>query len=433
MTFKEVVAPFKERNVVFYLIGGVFFFWSFWLIQLNLSWVLYKVTKSPLHLGLFGFLANIPMIVELPIAGFVADRFDRRKIILTALVVWVASTVLLLGFVLVHDIQLWVVLVAGIVYGSIFAFVKPASDALVCSVVERKEELHRVIGVNGASNKLMQFFASALNALLHMIWISFIAASALITSIVLSVISFFCFIQIKVPPQKKEETIDQPMHSLWAGFQFVFSYWPIWTTTIMSAISLGVVIALLFQLPIFAGAILSGNIQYLNYLYLAGGIGGMGGGFMLAMRMKSKGLLKLATIMMAVLGLALIGFALSSRLGLSLFFMFLIDGCCVFVFASCGASIQYLIEDEKRGRIMGIYSMFGIGFIPFANLLMGIFGNAFGIVATVIGAGVVCILAAIIYWLIIPKNKREVQKIFEEIDVVDPEIGGKLYFLSQRL
>ena len=162
-------------------------------------------------------------------------------------------------------------------------------------------------------------------------------------------------------------------------------------------------------------------------------MGGMGGGLMLALRMKSKGLLRLATIMMAVLGVALIGFALSRTLAISLILMFVIDGCCIFVFASCGAAIQYLIEDEKRGRIMSIYSMFCIGLIPFANLAMGFFGSAFGIIVTVMGAGVICILAAIIYWLIIPKNKVAIQKIFDEIDVVDPEAGEKLYSVPLRL
>ncbi len=425
-SFKEEIAPFKPRNIKFYVLGDVLFFLSFWLIQLNLSWVIYTITRSPLHLGVLGFLVNLPLLIMLPFSGILADRFNRRKIILLAQVIWAIPTLLLIIVSSLGKVHLGLIFFVGLIYGSLFALVKPSSDAMIRDIVEHKKDLHRIIGVDSAANKVMQFVASALNAIIRVIWVT-TSTAAFVVSIILTTFAFICFFKVKPRQYLTEESKEKPMHQLVEGFRYVFSLFPVWTTMIMGAIALIITIALLFQLPVFAGTILAGDIHYLNYLYIAAGVGGMGGGVILALRVRSKGLLKLMTLAMLILGLALIGFALSRIIYLSVIFMFMTDGCVIFIFASCAAAIQYLIVDAKRGRVMSIYSMFCVGLMPFGILIMGVVGYFIGITITVIATGVICLIAAVVYWMLMPKNKRLVDLIYQELRTEDPEAGQKLF------
>jgi len=425
-SLQEEIAPFKPRNIKFYISGDILFFLSFWLIQLNLSWVIYTITRSPLHLGVLGFLVNLPLLILLPFSGILADRFNRRKIILLAQAIWTLPTLVLIVVSSLGKVPLGLIFCVGLVYGSLFALVKPSSDAMIRDIVEHKKDLHRIIGVDSAANKVMQFVASALNAIIRVIWVT-TATAAFVTSIILTIFAFICFFKVKPNQRLTEESKEKPLRQLIEGFQYVFSLFPVWTTMIMGAIALIITIALLFQLPVFAGTILSGDIHYLNYLYIAAGVGGMTGGVVLAVRVRSKGLLKLMTLMMGILGIALIGFALSRVIYLSVFFMFVTDGCVIFIFASCAAAIQYLIVDAKRGRVMSIYSMFCVGLMPFGILIMGVLGYFVGIVITVIATGVLCLIAAVVYWLLIPKNKIHIQRIYQELKAEDPEAGQKLF------
>lgn len=423
-SIKEEIAPFKTRNISSFLGGDILFFLNFWLIQLNLSWVIYSISKSPLKLGILGFLVDLPLLILLPFAGLLADRFNRRKMILVCIIIWFIPTLILIGYSWFSEVTMPIILGVGIIYGCLFAFVKPASDALIRDIVEHKRDMHRVIAMDSAANKVTQFIASGLNGFIHLLWTAF---AVYVTSFILNMIAFVFIFRIKAKQKISEEVEQHMMHEFGVGFKYVFSSLPLWSTMIMGSIGLVITISLLFQLPVFAGTVLGGDIHYLNYLYYAAGAGGMTGGVLLALRLKSKGLLKLMTLAMVVLGLALIGFSWSRHIYLTVIFMFIIDACVIFIFASCAAAIQYLVSDEKRGRVMGIYSMFCVGLIPFGTLLLGVFGELFTIVITVFVVGLLCIVAAVLYFLILPKNRRLVQKIYEERGATDAKKGQRLF------
>lgn len=423
-SIKEELAPFKERNIDLFLSGDTVFFLNFWLIQLNLSWVIYSISKSPLKLGILGFLVDLPLLILLPFAGLLADRFNRRRMIIAAIFIWFIPTSILIGFSWFSEVTMPIILSVGVIYGCLFAFTKPASDALIRDIVKHKEDMHRVIALDSAANKVTQFLASFVNGLLHILWTAF---AVYIASFLLNLIALILIFRIKAKQHVSEAVQQHMFHEFGEGFRYVFKSLPIWTTMIMGSIGLIITISLLFQLPVFAGTVLKGNIHYLNFLYFAAGAGGMTGGVLLALRLHSKGLLKLMTLAMIVLGLGLIGFSLSTKIYISVIFMFVIDGCVIFIFASCAAAIQYLVEDEKRGRVMGIYSMFCVGLIPFGTLLLGIAGEYVGVVVTVFSVGILCFIAAILYFLIMPKNKKIVAKIYENLETTDSEAGQKLF------
>lgn len=421
---QKEIRPFREKNVRLLLFGDIFLFLSFWLIQIDLSWEIYKITKSSLHLGLLGFLINIPMILMLPIGGVLADRYDRRLIILGSLVVWCVPTALLVTYTFFSQIQMPLILFAGIIYGCLFAIIKPPCDALVRDVVARKADIHRVIGVDGAANKIMQFAAAALDSMLRLFGGVLASYSS---SLVLAFLAFFSFFRIE--PHAESSLSEEDLGALAqfkAGFSHVFTNAPIWSTTFLAAFALGVAIALLFQLPFFAGTILKGNVNNLHYLYFAGGIGGTTGGILLGLLLHSKGILKLTALSLFIMGVSLIVFAFSRQVAMSVIFMFLIDGTMIFTYASANAAIQYIVMDTKRGRVMSIFAMMTIGFIPLFSLFFGVFGHLIGITYTVAGAGLLCILAALLYRLIMPHNQRQIKRILDSFKHDKSEPNDKL-------
>ncbi len=412
--FKKVIAPFRPRNVRLFIAGDFMFFLSFWIIQINLSWLIYRITESSFRLGLLGFLVNLPMVLITPFSGWLADRFNRRYIILISQTIWFVTTVLVILVTIFAKISLPIVLVAGVIYGAVFALVKPASDALVRDIVRQKGDIHRVMAVDAASNKITQFLGSAIATVIFSIFKTLVAA--LISSLVLNTMAFLSFFGLRISRHVNIESGKHPLKEMKQGFAYTFEHLPIWSTTVMASIALVVTVAILFQLPVFAGKVLGGSERYLHYLYFAAGGGGMAGGVLLGLRIRSKGLLKLMVLAMFILGIMLVGFAYSDKIYLSVIFMFITDGTVIFIFAACAAVIQYLVDDKLRGRVMGIFSMFCFAMIPIGNILLGALGTLVGIQLAVSVLGAFCVIAAICYICVLPRIRAQAIRIMEAMD-----------------
>jgi len=82
MPFDDISKKQSQINIGFFTLGQIFTFMVFWLIQINLSWLAYHLSGSAFLLGILGFIINLPMLIFMPYAGVLSDKYSRKKIII---------------------------------------------------------------------------------------------------------------------------------------------------------------------------------------------------------------------------------------------------------------------------------------------------------------------------------------------------------------
>jgi len=166
--------------------------------------------------------------------------------------------------------------------------------------------------------------------------------------------------------------------------------------------------------PIFAEDILKGGAETLGFLMAASGVGALAGGIYLATRQTILGIGRLIAIAPAILGIGLIGFSLSRLLPLSLFTMLFVGLGTILQIAASNTFLQTIVEDDKRGRLMSLYTMSFLGMIPVGNLLGGFLANNIGAFNTLIIDAIACILGSIIFSRELPALRKLIRPIYEQ-------------------
>ena len=337
-----------------------------WMQIVAQGWLIYRLSHSAFLLALDQFLGGIPIFLFSLIGGVVADRVERRRILLGSQYVQMASAGLLTILVLTHHVQVWHILCLSFVSGFAQAFGGPAYQALIPTLVE-KEDMPNAIALNSiqfnvavmigpalagqALGKLGESWCFGLNAL------SFLAP---IVSLSLITARFL--------PQKTTESM---FSSLKEGIKFVRSQASMEALIILAFCMTGLSMPMRTYIPVFVKDIFHrGPETYGNLLALMGvgsicgslGIAGLG-------NIKKKGRIALGAL--ACLGLGIFGFALSKSLPFSGVMMVLAGASMMAVFANVNSLVQLITTNEMRGRVMSVYNVAFRGGMPMGNLLSG--------------------------------------------------------------
>lgn len=120
----------------------------------------------------------------------------------------------------------------------------------------------------------------------------------------------------------------------------------------------------------------------------------------------------------AILGIGLIAFAVSRFLPLSLFTMLFVGLGTILQIAASNTFLQTIVEEDKRGRLMSLYTMSFLGMIPVGSLLGGALASSIGAPNTLIIDGIACIIGSIVFYRKLPTLKKFVQPIYEQKGII---------------
>ena len=173
--------------------------------------------------------------------------------------------------------------------------------------------------------------------------------------------------------------------------------------------------------PIFATEILKGGSETLGFLMGASGIGALIGGIYLSSRQSILGLGKIITIAPAIWGGGLIGFSLSNTLWFSLLMMLIAGFGSILLIASSNTFLQTIVEDDKRGRLMSLFTMSFIGMVPLGNLFAGSLANIIGAPSTLTLSGIGCVLGSFLFSRQLPTLRRFIRPLYLKLGILQPE------------
>jgi MFS family permease len=362
-TFRKVFKAFQYRDFRLMWIGACMSSIGTWMQIVAQGWLIYRLSHSPRLLGIDQFLGGLPIFLFTLIGGVVADRVERRKILLVSQYIQMASAAALTVLVAFGVVHIWEILCLSFVSGFAQAFGGPAYSALIPTLVDR-EDMPNAIALNSIQFNLAVTVGPALAGitLAHLgeKWcFGLNAVSFLAPVISLSIIT------ARFLPQKSAETMYK---SLLQGFRFI------WSQGAMAGIIL-LAFAMTFlsmptrtYIPVFVKDIFGrGAETYGNMLSLMG-IGSIVGSLAMAWagNISKKG--RFALLALICLGAGISIFSFSKSLPLSYGVLVTVGASMMAVFATVISLVQLIVTDEMRGRVMSVYNFAFRGGMPMGNL-----------------------------------------------------------------
>lgn len=393
MTLPATLRALRYRNMQLFFSGQTISLVGTWMQNVAQAWLVYRLTGSSVLLGLVSFAGQIPVFLAAPVAGIVADRFRRHRVVIVTQTTSMLLAFALAALTLTGTVRIWHIFVLAALGGVVNAFDIPARQALIVDMVSR-EDLMNAIALNSsmfnASRVLGPAVAGLLVASIGEGWCFFANGVSYIAVIV-------GLLFIRVAAHKPVKQPGTPLEDVIEGFRFVIGNPAIHYLMILLGILSLTGMPITVLMPIFADRILHGGARGLGVLMGASGIGALAGALLLASRQSVKGLGRWVAIAAGAFGVSLIVFAVSRSYWLSCALLLPVGFAMMVEMGSSNTLIHTMSPDHLRGRVMSVYSMMFMGMAPIGALVAGVTAGRWGAPATVAGGGVVCIIAAAVF------------------------------------
>ena len=411
MNIKNTFRSLQYRNYLLFFSGQSISLIGTWTQRIATLWLVYRMTGSPLLLGVVGFAGQLPTFLMSPYAGVITDRIDRYKVLLSTQVLAMIQAFILCILFFMHRIEVWQIITLGIVLGLINAFDVPARQSLVIKMVDNKQDLGNAIALNSSMVNAARLIGPSIAGVLIVYFGE--GYCFLINGIsYLFVITTLLFIKIK--PNVKLPDGKNIIQEFREGFYYTFSNITIRTLILLLALVSLVGMPYTILMPVFAGKILHGSSHTFGFLMAATGIGALVGSLYMASRKTVAGLEKLIPASTIIFGCGIIVFALSRNFYFSLFILLFTGLGMIFQMAASNTIIQTIVDERKRGRVMSFYTMAFMGTAPFGSILAGWSANLIGAPDTLVIGGFLCIAGAIAYLVVLPKILKMLTLIYDQ-------------------
>ncbi|MBI3895086.1 MAG: MFS transporter [Acidobacteria bacterium] len=343
-----------------------------WMQQVAQAWLVLDITGSAFYLGLVSFLADLPILLFSLLGGVVADRVDRRKLLLASQYTQMTSAFILTALVLLGRVHIWHILALAFMSGTGMSFGGPAYQALVPGLVKRKDVPNAI-----ALNSIQFNLARVVGPLLAGVALA-AGGAALCFGLnglsFLAVIVSLYLIRATFVPEKTHESV---LDGLRNGFKYMKKHGALGQLSVLGFVSTFCGIPLLTLLPVFARDIFHlGATGYANMM-AASGAGAIIGALFYAAISRQKAHGWLALQVQLIFALLLAAFAFSRNLLLSYVVLFLAGICLITLFAAITSLVQLNVAENMRGRVMSIFMLAFRGGMPLGSLTLGYLAEQF--------------------------------------------------------
>jgi predicted MFS family arabinose efflux permease len=397
-TFRRVFKAFHYRDFRLMWIGACMSSIGTWMQIVAQGWLIYRLSHSPRLLALDQFLAGIPIFLFSIIGGVVADRTERRKILLVSQYIQMGSAAtltILVAFGLTH---VWPILCLSFVSGFAQAFGGPAYQALIPTLVDR-DDMPNAIALNSIQFNLAVTVGPALAGmtLAHLgeKWCFGLNALSFLAPVIsLSIIS------ARYLPEKSGESMFK---SLKQGIHFIWRQGAMVALIILAFAMTFLSMPMRTYIPVFVKDIFHrGPETYGNLLSLMG-VGSIVGSLGVASlgNISKKG--RFALSMLVLLGAGIAGFSFSKALPVSYAMLLLVGASMMAVFATVTSLVQLSVTNEMRGRVMSVYNFAFRGGMPIGNLVSGWLVPAYT-APVVLGVNGFLLIAVALYFLLMQRR-----------------------------
>ena len=339
-----------------------------WMQKVAQNWLVLTVAgpASAFFLGLDSFLGEAPILLFTLVGGVVADRRDRRHLLLMSQYVQMTTAFTLAALVYWDVVRIWHVLTLSVITGVAQAFGGPAHQSLVPSLVD-KEHLPNAIALNSIQFNLARVIGpliagAALTAF------GMAACFGLNGVSFLAVIVALLSLHIKHTPSGTRSRMHEELRG---GLAYVKRQPGLIDLTVLACVTTYLATPLLTFLPLFAQNVFSGGVGQYTRLMACAGAGAVTGALIVAWLGKFNGMGRTALFLQFALGTFIVLFAMTRLIWINALLLFAAGVCMVMVFALLSSLVQLVAPNEMRGRVMSIYMVAFRGGMPLGSLAGG--------------------------------------------------------------
>jgi MFS family permease len=407
----EIITPVEEKKSALARIFHAFSYRDFrllwfgaftsssgtWLQETALAWITLQLTDDPSYLGYLGFLSTAPILIFTLIGGVLADRIDRRRILITSqwLQLTFALTLASLAFFKIPAmILVWSALALAFMTGCVQAFGGPAYQSLVPMLVDKKD-LPNAIALNSIQFQLARVVGASVGSFPFAVFADQMIAAAV--SFGLNGLSFivviFALMSLSVRHISRP-TVGGMRSQLRAGLNFVWHREALRSLTLLAFASTFLGIQVMTFLPAFADDILRIGAKGYFWLVATSGVGAVTGALITAGLGDVVNRGRKALLMQICFGAAIIAFSLTRSAPIATAIIFLAGVFMMILFAMIMSLVQLIVDDDMRGRVMSIYMVAFRGGMPLGGLITGLLSKWFPLPRIILIEGVLLIIIA---------------------------------------
>lgn len=338
-----------------------------WMQTVAQAWVVYSLTDSAFYLGVDAFLATVPMILFSLIGGVVADRIERRRILLASQVFQMTFAAILAVLLFTETVEIWHIFVLSFLTGSVQSFGGPAYQALLPLLVP-KREMTKAIALNSLQFNLARMLGPVLAGLALKelgAAMCFVLNAASFIPVIVSLL----LIRTSFRPERKEQ--KSMLHEMREGVSFVRRDAAISELTLIAFVSTFLGIPMLTLLPVIVKEVFQLGATGYGWMLTASGAGSVSGALLVASigNVKHRG--RAAVLCQVAFAICLLTFAFSNVVWLSAIALFFGGAALLGVVTTVSSLVQMTTTEAMRGRVMSIFMMAFRGGMPLGNLATG--------------------------------------------------------------
>lgn len=365
----------RHRNFRLYWSGQLVSLVGTWMQSVAQGWLMHRLTSSAFMLGLLSFLQFLPVVPFALLAGVVADRVDKRRLLLVTQSLLLLQATLIATVVSAGVVQPWMVLALALAYGCVNTFDLPARQSFVIELTGR-EDLPNGIALNSAAFNTARVLGPAAAGLL-------LAGVGEAACFWLNALSFVAVLAalwaIRVPAREATAADARTVgHTLRAGVRYAWTTPALRDLLVLLAVCAGIGFQYTVLLPVYTRDVLHAGPRVYGALLAAFGAGSLAAAARMTRKLDRWALRRHLLVGLALGGAGFAGFAWIHWLP-AMIAMGAVSGFGLILYvSSTNILIQMTTADEFRGRIMSLYTLMFVGTSPFGSLLAGTVAQRFG-------------------------------------------------------
>jgi MFS family permease len=411
----RIARALRHRNYRLFFAGQTTSLIGTWLTKFAMPWMAYRLTGSAFMLGLVAFCSNAPTSLFAPIAGVLVDRWNRQRTIVITQVFALAQSAALAVFTLAGWMTVWHLMALGAVQGLINAFDMPARQSFLRELIEDKADLPNAIALNSSMVNVAKLIGPVIAAALVGLFGEG-ACFAIDAASYLAVIASLLAIRVTspAPPIARAPVLAQLME----GVRYAAGTPLVRAILVLLAVTSVLAGAYTSMLPVVAAEHLGGGPYTLGILMSAGGLGALSGALYLANRTTVVGLGGVIANTGLTLGGALLALEIAPNLWLAAPLLFVVGLSLMVQMAATNTIIQTIVEPQMLGRVISLYAVAFTGGMPLGAFFEGSIASRIGAVNTLAGAGVLVLLASLVFRRALPALRRVSRARYIELGLI---------------
>ncbi|HSJ55258.1 MAG TPA: MFS transporter [Anaerolineae bacterium] len=381
----------RHRNFRLYWSGQVASQVGTWMQIVAQGWLVYRLTDSPLMLGLVTVVGLVPVVPVSLLAGVLSDRFSRKKLIIGTEVVLMLQALVLAYLTWAGIVQVWHVIVLSFVLGGASALEQPARLAFVIDTVG-KEDISNAVALNSSVYNAARIVGPAVAGLL-VAWVGE-AGCFLINGVSYAPV-ILAMLAIRLPARKPVKEKLQVMGSLASGFRYTWNMRTIRSLLLIVALSSFFTLPYITLMPVFARDVLAAGPEGLGFLMTGVGVGAIAGALVVAN--VESGRRGKWLVIGNLLGPAfLLLFCLSQSFAVSFVVVALVGASNAIRQTLANSLIQLNTADHYHGRVMSLFNLLFNGMSRTGALGVGAVAEVTGVPLALGASAVISLILGVV-------------------------------------